>query len=225
MPRSLERSSRTSRSDAETAPAPAMRVSPRSHSFFRYAALQDPAHAGVIQRVLSMPSKRYDRKLIGFLTRDEIDALLRAPDRRSWSGRRHHALLLLAVQTGLRVSELTGLRRQDVVLGVGAHVRCQGKGRKERCTPLRRETATTLREWLRESPPDPTAPLFPSARRRAMSRDGVQYLIAKYVVVASQWCPSLAKKRVSPHVLRHSTAMESPSPRRRPLRHRLVVGP
>lgn len=178
------------------------------HSFFRYAALQEPAHAGLIQRVLSIPSKRHDRKLIGFLTRDEIDALLRAPDRRSWSGRRDHALLLLAIQTGLRVSELTSLRRQDVVLGAGAHVRCLGKGRKERCTPLRRETAATLRQWLRELPPHPAGPLFPSARGPAMSSDGVQYLVTKHVAVARQRCPSLAKKRISPHVLRHSTAMD-----------------
>jgi len=178
------------------------------HSFFRYAALQEPAHAALIQRILSIPSKRYDRKLIGFLTRDEIDALLRAPDRGSWLGRRDHALLLLAVQTGLRVSELIGLRRQDVVLGVGAHVRCQGKGRKERCTPLRRDAAAALREWLREIAPDPAAPLFPSACGRAMSRDAVQYLITKHAAVAGRRCPSLAKTRVSPHVLRHSTAMD-----------------
>lgn len=178
------------------------------HSFFRYAALQEPGQAALIQRVLSMPSKRYDRKLIGFLTRDEIEALLRAPDRGSWSGRRDHALLLLAVQTGLRVSEMTSLRRQDVALGTGAHIRCQGKGRKERCTPLRRETKGVLRDWLRESPADPAAPLFPNARGGAMSRDGVEYLLAKHVAVARQECGSLSKKRVSPHVLRHSTAMD-----------------
>lgn len=178
------------------------------HSFFRYAAFQEPGQAALIQRVLSIPNKRFDRKLVGFLTRDEIDALLRAPDRTCWSGRRDHALLLLAVQTGLRVSELTSLRRQDVVLGAGAHVRCQGKGRKERCTPLRRETARVLRDWIRESPADSAGHLFPSARGAAMSSDGVQYLISKHTAVARQQCPSLAKKRVSPHVLRHSTAMD-----------------
>jgi len=178
------------------------------HSFFRYAALHEPGHAATIQRVLAMPSKRYDRKLVGFLTRLEIDALLAAPDRTCWGGRRDYTLLLLAVQTGLRVSELIGLRIQDVVLGTGAHVRCAGKGRKERCTPLRREATVVLRGWLRERPADPSAPLFPNARGGSLSRDGVQYLLAKHVAVARQQCPSLKKKRVSPHVLRHSTAMD-----------------
>lgn len=178
------------------------------HSFFRYAALQEPAQSASIQRVLAMPSKRYARKLVGFLTRPEIDALLAAPDRRSWAGRRDYALLLLAVQTGLRVSELIGLRPQDVVLGTGAHVRCDGKGRKERCPPLRKEAAAVLRGWLRECAAHPDGPLFPSARGAPLSRDGVQYLLAKHLAIARQRCPSLQKKRVSPHVLRHSTAMD-----------------
>lgn len=178
------------------------------HSFFRYAALQEPSHGAITQRVLGMPTKRYARKLVGFLTRVEIDGLLAAPDRGCWTGRRDYALLLLAVQTGLRVSELVGLRRQDLVLGVGAHVRCDGKGRKERCTPLRRETVRVLRDWLRESPADPSGPLFPNARGGHLSRDGVQYLLGKYADIARQTCPSLRKKRVSPHVLRHSTAMD-----------------
>lgn len=178
------------------------------HSFFRYAALHEPGHGALIQRVLAMPSKRYDRKLVGFLTRPEIDALLAAPDRTRWGGRRDHVLLMLAVQTGLRVSELIGLRTQDVVLGTGAHVRCDGKGRKERCTPLRKEAANLLRGWLREVPADPAGPLFPNARGGRLSRDGVQYLLAKHVAAAQQQCPSLTAKRVSPHVLRHSTAMD-----------------
>ena len=178
------------------------------HSFFRYANLQEPSRSAVIQRVLAMPSKRYERKLVGFLTGVEIEALLAAPDRSCWAGRRDHALLMLAVQTGLRVSELVGLRRQDVVLGVGAHVRCEGKGRKERCTPLRKQTAGVVRDWLRESPADPAGPVFPSARGGPLSCDGVQYLITKHADVARKKCASLRKKRVSPHVLRHSTAME-----------------
>ena len=178
------------------------------HSFFRYAALQEPSQAAAIQRVLAMPSKRYTRKLVGFLTRVEIDVLLAAPNRNCWTGRRDYLLLLLATQTGLRVSELVGLRRQDLVLGVGAHVRCEGKGRKERCTPLRKETADMLRAWLRESPVDPAGPLLPNARGGHLSRDGVQYLLAKHVEFARQTCASLGKKRVSPHVLRHSTAMD-----------------
>lgn len=178
------------------------------HSFFRYAALLEPGRSALIQRVLAMPSKRYDRKLVGFLGRPEIDALLASPDRSSWAGRRDYALLLLAVQTGLRVSELIALRVQDVVFGTGAHVRCAGKGRKERCTPLRKETADVLRVWVRERGALPAAPLFPNARGAALSRDGVQYLLAKHIATAGQRCPSLAKKRVSPHVLRHSTAMD-----------------
>jgi site-specific recombinase XerD len=178
------------------------------HSFFRYAALQEPAHAGLIQRVLAMPSKRYDRRLIDFLTREEMEALLAAPDRRTWGGRRDQALLLLALQTGLRVSELIALRCDDVVLGSGAHVRCRGKGRKERCTPMRREAVATLRLWLRERAGRPEEPLFPSGRGGTMSRDAIEYLLAKYATVAQKRCPSLANKRISPHVLRHSTAMD-----------------
>jgi site-specific recombinase XerD len=178
------------------------------HSFFGYVALQEPAHAGLIQRVLAMPNKRYDRRLIDFLTRGEMEALLAAPDRSTWIGRRDHALLLLALQTGLRVSELIGLRCEDVVLGSGAHVRCRGKGRKERCTPLRRDAVAMVRLWLRERAGRPHEPLFPSGRGGAMSRDAVEYLLTKYSAAAQKQCPSLEKKHLSPHVLRHSTAMD-----------------
>lgn len=177
-------------------------------SFFRYVALHEPLHSALAQRVLAMPSKRYDRKPIEFLTRQEIDALLEAPGQDTWAGRRDRALLLLAVQTGLRVSELIGLRCQDVVLDRGAHVRCQGKGRKERCTPLRKEVVSVLRAWLRERNGSTSEPLFPNARGGQLSRDGVEYLLAKHISVARQQCSSLKKKRVSPHVLRHTAAME-----------------
>jgi len=178
------------------------------HSFFKYAALQEPSHGAVIQRVLAMPSKRYQRKLVGFLAPPEVEALLAAPDRSQWAGRRDYAMLLLAVQTGLRVSELIGLRRRDITLGTGAHVRCEGKGRKERCTPLLKQTARVLSAWLRESPVDSGEPLFPNARGKPLSRDGVQYVLAKHAKRAHQSCPSLSKKRISPHILRHSTAMD-----------------
>jgi site-specific recombinase XerD len=178
------------------------------HSFFKYAAYQVPEHGALIQRVLAMPSKRFNRIPIKFLDRHEIDALLAAPDQGIWSGRRDRVLLLVAVQTGLRVSELVGLRCQDVVLGSGAHVRCQGKGRKERCTPLRKEAVTALRNWLKEQKAQPTDPLFPNARGGPLSRDGVEYLIAKHLKLAGGHCPSLKTKRVSPHVLRHSAAMD-----------------
>lgn len=178
------------------------------HSFFRYAALNEPGRSALIQRVLAMPSKRYDRRPIEFLARSEIDALLAAPDPRSWAGRRDRTLLLVAVQTGLRVSELTALRCQDVVLGSGAHVRCQGKGRKERCTPLRKEAASALVGWLRERNGEPSEPLFPNARGGRLSTDGVAYLLAKHLAAARKGCSSLARKRISPHVLRHSAAMD-----------------
>lgn len=178
------------------------------HSFFRYAAFEEPSHAALIQRVLAMPSKRYSRGPIDFLIRPEIDALLAAPDLGTWAGRRDRTLLLVAVQTGLRISELIGLRCQDVVLGDGAHVRCLGKGRKERCTPLRTDALTALRNWLRERDGAPAEPLFPNARGGSFSHDGVAYLLAKHVAAARQRCPSLGRKRVSPHVLRHSTAMD-----------------
>jgi len=178
------------------------------HSFFRYAAFQQPEHSALIQRVLSMPSKQYERTSVAFLTRPEIEALLAAPDQGTWAGRRDRTMLLVAVQTGLRVSELIGLECQDVVMNDGAHVRCTGKGRKERCTPLRKEAVVALRKWLRERNGRESEPLFPNARGGSLSRDGVEYLLAKHVAVARKKCSSLKKKNVSPHVLRHSAAMD-----------------
>lgn len=177
-------------------------------SFFRYAAIEAPQHSGLIQRVLAIPNKRQERRLVGFLTRPEIDALLAAPNRNTWLGRRDHALLLLAIQTGLRLSEMTGLRQQDVVLGKGAHVRCDGKGRKERCTPLTKSTVTVLSEWIREQGRDSTLILFPNSCSGRLSADAVQYLVTKYKAVARQTCSTLNNKRVTPHVLRHTAAME-----------------
>jgi len=177
------------------------------HSFFNYVALQEPAAGAVAQRVLAIKSKRFARKPVEFLTQTEIDALIAAPDQTLWSGRRDRTLLLLAVQTGLRVSELIGLRCQDVSLEAGAHVRCTGKGRKTRCIPLRKETVAALRAWMRERKDQPDDALFPNARGQSLSRDGVEYMLAKHVSAVQKRCPSLKDKRVSPHVLRHSTAM------------------
>ena len=177
-------------------------------SFFRYAAFEAPAHAEQIQRVLAIPSQRFTRAQVGFLTRPEIDALLAAPDRHSWSGRRDHALLLVAIQTGLRLSEITDVHRDAVFQGTGAHIRVLGKGRKERAIPLTRQTAAVLKDWLQEIPGNADATVFPNARGTRLSADGMQYLLAKHVAVAAQRCPSLATKRVTPHVLRHTTAME-----------------
>ncbi len=178
------------------------------HSFFRYAAFEMPSHSEHIQRVLAIPAKRFTRTLVPFLSRQEVDALLAAPDQRTWSGRRDHALLLLAIQTGLRLSELTGLRREDLHFGVGAHVRVIGKGRKERCTPLSKSTRAVLTEWIREPPRAANQPLFPNAHGGQLSAHGVHYLLHKHVAMASNKCPSLKNKRVSPHVLRHTTAMD-----------------
>jgi integrase/recombinase XerD len=178
------------------------------HSFFRYVALEDPAHALHCQRILAVPNKRHVRRPLEFLKREEMDALLAVPNRSTWIGRRDRTLLLVAVQTGLRVSELTGLNCQDLVLGTGAHVRCLGKGRKRRCTPLRPETAKMVGAWLRERRGQPEDPAFPSIRRGRLSCDAVESLLTKYTHLAARTCPSLKRKRVSPHVLRHGTAMD-----------------
>jgi len=177
------------------------------HSLFRYAALRDPEHAALIQRVLAIPPKRCDRAILDYLTRPECDALIAAPDQATWLGRRDHALLHLAIHTGLRLSELTGLTRGDIHLDTGPHVRCHGKGRKDRCTPLTRPTVAILTAWLRESPGSHDDPLFPSSRGGRLSSDAVQRLVAKHSAAAAARCPSLTDKTVTPHTLRHSTAM------------------
>jgi integrase/recombinase XerD len=163
-------------------------------SFFRYAAFEEPSYSGLIQHVLAMPSKRYEKKLVGFLTRPEINAMLAAPDRNTWAGRRDYTFLLLAVQTGLRLSEITGLRREDVALGTGAHVHCIGKGRKERCTPLTKQAVVALKVWFQEPKRGNGEIVFPNARGTRLSPDGVQYLLAKHVAVARERCPALNKK-------------------------------
>ena len=177
-------------------------------SFFRFVALQEPCHAALAQRLLAIPNKRYTRRPVAWLERHEIEALLGAPDPGTNNGRRHRTLLLVAVQTGLRASELTGLRCEDVQLGAGAHVRCRGKGRKERCTPLRKDAAKALRAWLAERCGEPNDPVFPNQRGGPMSHDSLGYLLSKHLATARARCPSLAKKRVSAHSLRHSCAME-----------------
>jgi site-specific recombinase XerD len=178
------------------------------HSFFRFAAFEAPTHSAQIQRVLAIPSKRFTRTLVQFLAREEVDALLAAPDQRTWSGRRDHAFILLAVQTGLRLSEMTGLQRQDLILGTGAHVRVIGKGRKERCTPLARSTLAVLKAWLREPQRGGGQVLFPNAQGGCLSVHGVQYLLTKHRLAASGACPSLKQKRVTVHRLRHTMAMD-----------------
>ena len=176
-------------------------------SMFRYAALRHPECSALIQQVLAIPDKRSERTIVTFLTDIEVAALLDAPDRRTWTGRRDYTLLAVAIQTGLRVSELTGLTCTDVQMGRGAHVRCLGKGRKERCTPLTTATVAVVRAWLRERGTDLWAPLFPTVRNSRLSSDAVQQLVIKYVQRASSACPSLLSKHVTPHTLRHTAAM------------------
>lgn len=178
------------------------------HSFFRFIALREPAHSALIQRVLAIPHKRFGRNLVCFLTRPEIDVLLAAPERNSWIGCRDHALMLTMIQTGLRVSELIRLKCEDVCLGPGAHVRCRGKGRKQRATPLTSQTVAVLRSWLKWRRNSTSEYLFPSRRGSSLSRDAVEALVAKYAATASKLCPTLADKNVSPHVLRHTTAVQ-----------------
>jgi site-specific recombinase XerD len=177
------------------------------HSFFRHALLRAPEHAALIQRVLAIPPKRFDRAILDYLTHAETLALIAAPDLSTWTGRRDHTLLLVAIHTGLRVTELANLRINDAHFGSGAHLRCHGKGRKDRCTPLIRPTAKTVRTWLAERAGEPDNPLFPTRHGTPLSRHTIARLVAKHTNTAKLTCPSLTSKNVTPHTLRHSTAM------------------
>jgi integrase/recombinase XerD len=178
------------------------------HAFCRYVAISEPTHLDRCRQILAIPVKRHERRPIAYLTRPEIEAMLAAPDVATWIGRRDRLLLLLAIQTGLRVSELTHLRCGDVVLGTGAHLRCEGKGRKQRCTPLQREMVGLITAWMRDRNAQASDPLFPTARGTALSRDAVERLVTRHLKTAQSRCPSLKRKHVSPHVLRHTAAME-----------------
>jgi integrase/recombinase XerD len=177
------------------------------HSLFGYAALQHPEHAEQIARVLAIPPKRFDKALVTWLTEDELDALLAAPDTTTRAGRRDHAMILLAAQTGLRISELTGLTRSDAHLGAGPHVTCHGKGRKQRITPLTKVTVAVLRAWLAERAGQPDQPLFPARDGGRLSRDAVERRIARHTTAAAHNCPSLKTKNITAHTLRHTAAM------------------
>lgn len=177
-------------------------------SMFRYASYREPAHAAVIQRVLAIPDKRSRRAIVSYLSTVEIDALVAAPDRDTWIGRRDHALLVTAIQTGLRVSELTALRHHDIVLGAGAHLRCFGKGRKQRCTPLTRHTVAVLRTWTAELGTDGEHALFPTRRGSPLNPDSVGDLVDRHVAVARERCPTWTARNVTPHTLRHTAAMQ-----------------
>lgn len=177
------------------------------HAFFRFVAISEPALGLQCQRILAIPSKRCEHGPVEFLTEEEAAALVSAPDARTWIGNRDRTLLLVAVQTGLRNSELTSLRRQDVALGIGAHVRCLGKGRKMRCTPLRPDVIALLKEWLFRQSGEPGDPVFPSSRGGRLSADALQRLVSRHVATACRSCPSLKEKLVTPHTLRHAAAM------------------
>lgn len=176
-------------------------------AFFRFIAFSEPACALQCQRVLAIPSKRHEKPLVTFLSQEETEALLVAPNVSTWIGRRDRTILLVAVHTGLRNSELRALRRCDVELGIGAHVRCLGKGRKMRCTPLRRDVVACVEAWLRERGGREEDVVFPSSRRRPLSSDALQRLVARHVATAAAACPSLVGRAVTPHCLRHTKAM------------------
>ena len=177
------------------------------HSLFRYAALRHPEHAATIQRVLAISPKRYERTLVTYLTHEETVALLAAPNLTTWTGRRDRAFLAVAVQTGLRISELINLTCRDIHLGTGAHVRCQGKGRKERVTPLTTETVKVLAVWLKERAGPPDSPLFPTGKGANLSRDAIEHRLTLHTTTATNVCPTLAGKNVTAHALRHTSAM------------------
>ena len=177
------------------------------HSFYRYAALRHPEHAQTIARIMAIPTKRHERNDVSYLTKPEIEALLRAPDRTSWLGRRDYTILLTTITTGVRISELVALRVADVTLSTGRHIHVQGKGRKERTTPLKAETATALKTWLHERQGDDPDPLFPTRQGRPLRRQTVSLLVTRHAHTAAASCPSLATKHISPHTLRHTNAM------------------
>lgn len=176
-------------------------------SLLRFAALRHPEHAAVIARVLAIPPKRFERRLVAFLSDPEVDALLAAPNRSTWTGRRDHALLALAVQTGLRASELIALQKTDVHLGVAPHVSCVGKGRKQRITPLTAAVVAVLRSWLDDRTGHETDPVFSTHTGKTLSRDALERRLRTHVGIAVQMCPSLRQKTITLHVLRHTAAM------------------
>jgi integrase len=194
------------------------------HSMFAYAAPQHPEHADDIARVLAVPGKRFRTTIVTHLTEEEITALLKAPHPGTWTGRRDHALLLTAVTTGLRASELAGLTRTDTHLGGGPHLECHGKGRKDRVTPLLRDTVDVLAAWLGENPGGPASPLFPTRRGTQMSQDAIEDCVKRHAATAATTCPSLTSKNVTPHVLRHSCAVRMLRSGIRHSRHRVVAG-
>ncbi|MBN2436383.1 MAG: tyrosine-type recombinase/integrase [Spirochaetes bacterium] len=178
------------------------------HSFFHYITLYVPEHLELIKQVLSIPIKRYQRKVVTYLNQEEIEVLLNTPDRNTWIGRRDHILLMLMIQTGFRVSEVTQLCYKDITMSQGAYIRCTGKGRKERCTPITKQLVKLLKSWISENNFNQNDTVFPTIKGNMMSSDSIQYLLNKYINIARKKCSSLLLKNVSPHVLRHTTAIQ-----------------
>ena len=176
-------------------------------SFLKFAAARDPACLPAVQRVLAIPMKRFGRPLLGYLSREEMAAILAAPDGSTWSGQRDRVLFALMYNTGARVSEAIGLRRSDLELAPSRTARIEGKGRKQRVIPLWPGTVARLREWLPRIGADPGSPLFPNAHGGRLSRSGVEDRLREAVRLAVVSCPTLAGRRISPHTLRHTTAM------------------
>jgi len=178
------------------------------HSCFHFASIDYPEYSDTIQQILAIPQKRYKQKSIDYLTSEEIDSLLSVPDKTNWLGRRDYTLLLVGIRTGLRVSELTHLKKGDVAIGASSYIHCFGKGRKERTTPLTKNTANVVKHWLKENEDNGQELLFTNARHGQLTHDGIQYIMDKHIKIAQEQSPSLKKKRVTPHVMRHTTAMQ-----------------
>lgn len=176
-------------------------------SFVRYAAARDPSYLAHAQRILAIPSKRFNKPMLGYLTHEELNAVLESPDAKTWSGQRDRVLFAFLYKTGARVSEAIGVQRRDVDIVHNHAVHLHGKGRKDRVIPLAKDTAIQLRSWLKRIAQAPESPLFPNARGQSLSRSGVEDRLANAVTLAATKCPSLRKKNISPHTLRHTAAM------------------
>jgi len=176
-------------------------------SFMHYAAYQEPASLSVIQKVLSIPMKRFERPVLNSLTREEIDAILEAPDVNHWSGQRDRVMFTVFYNTGARVSEIIGMKIKNFQLFPKASVQIHGKGRKERIVPLWKTTALTLKSWMSQMDASPEAPVFPNRSGKPLTASGIQHRHRLAVLKATNMCPTLRDREVSPHTIRHTTAM------------------
>lgn len=177
-------------------------------SFLQYAAASNPACLSSIRQVIAIPFKRFSRPVLGYLSREEVEAIIGAPDQSTWSGRRDRVLLSTLYNTGARVSEIVSLRQESLAFQQAtATLLIEGKGRKQRIVPLWKSTTRQLRAWMRTLPDAPKSPLFANTSGGALTRSGVEHRLRGAVALASKMCPSLRKKNISPHTFRHTTAM------------------